>query len=152
VEDVRGDNAMITLTPISSILSLISLLIAILVGIGTLRQRAKEPDTKRWKELMDWRLNVDEQIYKIDKRISRDYTRLNDFDIAMGIRIECENIILESLKAIIDHLSTGNSRDEMKKISQGIDNFMREERKKRAKQAATRVHPEDCVKLRRGAK
>jgi hypothetical protein len=140
MEDVKGDNTMVSLTPISSALSLISLLVAILVGIGTLRQRAKEPDTKRWKELMEWQLSVDEQIYKIDKGISRDYTRLNDFDIAMGSRIECENIILESLKAIIDHLSTGNSRDEMKKISQGIDNFMREERKKRSRQALSDCH------------
>jgi hypothetical protein len=125
---------------IGSLLSFSALAISVLIGIGTLRQRVKEPDTKRWKELMDWQLSVDEQIYKIDKRISRDYTRLNDFDIAMGSRIECENIILESLKAIIDHLSTGNSRAEMKKISQGIDNFMREERKKRSRQALSDDH------------
>jgi hypothetical protein len=124
----------------SSLFGLIAVIISIAVGFGTLRQRAGEPDMKRWKELADWRAGVDEQIYRIDKRISRDYKRLNDVDLAMDNRIECENIILESLKAIIDHLSTGNSRDEMKKISQGIDDFMREERKKRASHAALDGH------------
>jgi hypothetical protein len=87
------------------------------VGIGTLRQRANEPNEKRWKEYYEWKSEVDE-------KLGRDYRALNRVEDQMDGRHDFERIMLSCMKGILSHLAEGNHSEQMKKISHDIDDYL----------------------------
>jgi hypothetical protein len=87
------------------------------VGIGTLCQRANEPNEQRWKEYEKWKDDVDD-------KPGRDYRALNRVDKQMSGRHDFEHIMLSCMKGIISHLAEGNHTDQMKKIAQDIDEYL----------------------------
>jgi hypothetical protein len=87
------------------------------VGIGTLRQRANEPNEKRWKEFEEWKNAVDD-------KLGRDYRVLNRVDKQMDRRQDFEHIMLSCMKGILSHLAEGNHSDQMRKISKDIDDYL----------------------------
>jgi hypothetical protein len=93
------------------------LAVSIALNISTLRQRANEPNEKRWKAFEDWKKEVDE-------KLARDYRSLNEFEIHVDDQKEFRKIMLQSVRGILRHLSSGNSTDEMKAISDRIDQYL----------------------------
>jgi hypothetical protein len=102
---------------LSAVLSLAAMGISMAVGISTLRQRANEPNEKRWEEYEKWKAEVDD-------KLGRDYRALNRVENQMGHRHDFEHIMLSCMKGILSHLAEGNHSDQMKKISQDIDEYL----------------------------
>lgn len=102
---------------VSSLLSFIAVIVSVVVGIGTLRQRANEPNERRWAELDEWKKAVDE-------KLGRDYRSINRVEKQMTHRQGFERIMLASMKGILNHLAEGNHSDMMKKISCDIDEYL----------------------------
>jgi hypothetical protein len=102
---------------LNSLLGFIALVISISVGIGTLRQRANEPNEKRWREIEEWKDEVDD-------KLGRDYRVLNRVENQMDRRQDFEHIMLASMKGILSHLAEGNHDDQLRKISRDIDDYL----------------------------
>jgi hypothetical protein len=102
---------------VSSSLSLLSFAIAILVGVGTLRQRANEPNEKRWRDLEQWKNEIDE-------KLARDYHAINRAGRSIGRHQEFERIMLRSMVGVIDHLADGNHADKLQEISRQISEYL----------------------------
>ncbi|MDR3289531.1 MAG: hypothetical protein LBT22_08900 [Peptococcaceae bacterium] len=100
-----------------TILSIISTLIVIAVGYGTLKQRRTEPQEKRWKELEAWRAATDAKLDHDNREIRTHNDKLTE-------NTKFQQLILQSLKGIIDHLAQGNHGEDMTRISGEIDRFL----------------------------
>jgi len=124
---------------ISAILSVVSVIIAISIGIGTLRQRANEPNEKRWQEYEKWKGHIDENFTTdnkerwkdfdnwrdgIDDKLSRDYSTINSIRRKIKRRDEFESLMLYSIRGILEHLATGNHNEMMKDMSKKIDKYL----------------------------
>lgn len=105
------------LSEMSSLLGFVALIVSVAVGIGTLRQRANEPYERRWAELTEWKNEVDD-------KLARDYRSLNQVEKQMYQRYDFEHLMLASMKGILSHLAEGNHDDQLKKISQDIDEYL----------------------------
>jgi hypothetical protein len=102
------------ITAVSPILSLISVMIAIFVGYGTIKARRDAPD-KAWRdELNLWRARVDE-------KLDSDNHKIKNFDRLFEKNEEFQRITLHTLKGMLRHFST---EDDMIKISKEIDAFL----------------------------
>jgi hypothetical protein len=103
---------------VSSILSFIAVVISILIGYGTIRQRLKEPSERRWQDWEKWRSEIDD-------RLDRDY----QFICLSKKRRDRENqfkyIMLSSMKSILMHLAIGNHNEEMSGFSRDIDEYLK---------------------------
>jgi hypothetical protein len=130
---------------LSSILSLAAVAISVAIGFGTLRQRANEPNEKRWQEFYVWKAHIDEnftddnedrwkenQEWKrnIDDRLDRDFYRINEFEKQFKRHGDFEYIMLSSMKGILNHLSAGNHTQQMQEISRRIDDYLMDTKRK----------------------
>lgn len=111
-------------TTLAAILSLVATVTSITVALGTIKQRKNEPNEKRWTELTDWRLEVDEHFLSVDKKLDSDNRRLKRMDDEHAQNRDFQRIMLKSMKGIIDASSTGNPNDAMRQISAEIDEFL----------------------------
>jgi hypothetical protein len=98
-------------------LSFIAVAVSVAVGIGTLRQRASEPNEKRWREFEEWRAEVDD-------KLDRDYRSINRADKKIGKHKEVERLMLRSMLGIIEHLATGNHEENLQDISKQINEYL----------------------------
>jgi hypothetical protein len=105
------------LSGISAALGLAAVVVSIALNVSTLRRRASEPNEKRWRAFEEWKKEVDE-------KLARDYRSLNEFAIHVDDQKEFRRIMLMSIRGILRHLSTGNGADEMKAISDKIDQYL----------------------------
>jgi hypothetical protein len=127
------------LAEFSSILSLVAVAISVTIGIGTLRQRANEPNEKRWQEIYAWKAHIDENFtddnenlwkeYRkwkenIDDRLDRDFYWINAFEKQFRRHGNFEYIMLSSMKGVLTHLSAGNHTQQMQEISRRIDEYL----------------------------
>jgi hypothetical protein len=105
------------MSELSSLLSFIALIVSLLVGVGTLRQRVNEPSERRWTEFFEWKKEVDE-------KLGRDYRAINRAEQQIERHHGFEHIVLVSMKGLLNHLAEGNHAVEMKKISNDIDAYL----------------------------
>jgi hypothetical protein len=105
------------MTELSSLLSFIALVVSISIGVSNLKQRVNEPNEKRWRAFGEWKKEVDE-------KLDRDYHSINTSKKQMYRRQDFEQIMLFCMKGILNHLASGNHTNEMKAISQKIDNYL----------------------------
>ena len=102
---------------VSPVLSLISVIIAISVGYGTVKMRREEPG-KEWRKAVDVRLGVAEE------KLGNDYRDLRQLKKESEARLEFEKVALKALRGIVLHEITGDHIEDMHKISKEIDNFL----------------------------
>jgi hypothetical protein len=107
---------------LSSLLSFVAIVTSAAVGISTLRQRANEPGEKRWADIWAWRDEVEE-------KLDRGCHDLNRVKKNVIMQRGFEDIMLSSMKGILDHLAEGNHGDQMKKISNEIYDFLSDRRR-----------------------
>ena len=105
------------ISAVSPILSLASVLIAIMVGYGTLKMRRDEPQS-------EWRKSVDARLAVAEEKLGNDYHDLRRLIRESESRSEFEKVALKALKGIVLHEITGDHLEDMQKISTEIDNFL----------------------------
>ena len=97
-------------------LTIISLIAAVIVNAGTIRQRKKDP-VEKWKSgLEEWRINVNEDLadFKIgQKRMWK----------VVDSHADASRFMLRALKGILSHLPDV-PREEAEKIECDIDNYL----------------------------
>ena len=113
------------LSHINTLLGIVAVVISISIGIGTLRQRANEPNERRWRQFDEWKDTV-------NQKLNRDYRVLNGIGDQMDRREEFECISLASTKGILSHLMKGNNTDQMRKLSEDIDAYLLKQHRNRS--------------------
>jgi hypothetical protein len=109
---------------LSLLLSFMASVISVLIGIGTLRQRANEPNEKRWRELEGWREALEKWKDDVDEKLDRDYHSINRADKRLGRHQDFERIMLRSMLGVIEHLASGNHADKLKDVSRQINEYL----------------------------
>jgi hypothetical protein len=131
------------LSELSSLFGFIAVAISVAVGLGTLRQRANEPNEKRWAEYAEWKRRIDENFTAdngdrweafwkwkadVDDKLDRDYQSINRADRRID-RHQCfERLMLRSMLGIIEHMASGNHADKLRDISRQINEYLINER------------------------
>jgi hypothetical protein len=105
------------LTELSSTLSLAALVISVLIGLGTLRRRAHEPNERRWREFEAWKTDV-------DAKLDRDYRSINRADKKIGRHEDFEQLMLRSMLGILEHLASGNHVENLRDVSRQINEYL----------------------------
>jgi hypothetical protein len=98
-------------------LSFIAVVVSVTIGIGTLRQRANEPNEKRWTEFEEWKTEVDD-------KLDRDYHSINRAGKKIDRHQEFERLMLRSMLGIIEHLVSGNHKENLQEVSRQINNYL----------------------------
>jgi hypothetical protein len=118
------------LSELSSFFGFVAVIISVAVGFGTLRQRANEPNEKRWREFEDrwdafekWKDNVDD-------KLDRDYRSINRAGKKIDRHQDFERLMLRSMLGVIEHLATGNHTDKLKEISKQINEYLIDDRRR----------------------
>jgi hypothetical protein len=127
------------ISQINTILGVVAVIISISIGAGTLRQRANEPNEKRWREYEEWKAHIDSthtndnkdrwkafEDWKgeVDDKIARDYKALNTIHKRHEKQQDFEMLVLSSMKAIMDHLATGNHNEQMGELSKKLYEYL----------------------------
>jgi hypothetical protein len=92
------------------ILAAIGTALGIINGLYLFKSNRDAPTERRWNELNKWRDDV-------DARLDRDYSRLNSHSKYLQGRGKFEEMVMLSLRGLIDHSISNNGIDEMKKLS-----------------------------------
>jgi len=102
---------------ISLAISIVVGLLAIVNGYATLRQRKIAPNEERWSALMKWQADVDAKLHT-------DNMKIKHFEREFDKNEEFQRVMLQSTKGMLDHFTSGNHVEEMKRISASIDDFL----------------------------
>ena len=106
---------------LAGIFGVIGTVTSIAVGYGTIQQRKKEPNEKRWDELRKWRLSIDEHLLAVDSKLDSDNRRIKHSEEEAEENQKFQRIMLKSMRSI---LNASPSSDEFKTISAEIDDFL----------------------------
>jgi hypothetical protein len=127
------------LSELSSLFGFIAVVISVAVGFGTLRQRANEPNEKRWREFEEWKKHIDANFTvdngdrweafgkwrnDVDDKLDRDYHSINRAGKKLDRHQGFERIMLLSMLGIIEHLTTGNHTEKLNDISKQINEYL----------------------------
>jgi len=127
------------LSQISAVLGAVAVIISISIGVGTLRQRANEPNEKRWQDYEKWKAHIDANFTsdntnrwqcfedwkdEIDEKLARDYKALCTVNKRYEKQQDFEMLMLSSMKAIMDHLATGNHDGQMADLSKKLYGYL----------------------------
>ena len=136
------------LKELSPIVAIVSTVIAIIIGIGTLKQRRNEPQEKRfseieahqseldawrreqdtwrheveaWRHEMDaCRLEMDIWRREVNEKLDRDNRKIKSFEDEFAKNDEFRRLMLKSIKGLVS--SSGDAS--VGNISQEIDDFL----------------------------
>jgi hypothetical protein len=112
------------LSELSSLFGFIAVVISVAVGVGTLRQRANEPNEKRWNELEGRWEAFEKWKDGVDDKLDRDYRSINRAGKKIDRHQDFERIMLRSMLGIIEHLATGNHTEKLQDISEQINEYL----------------------------
>jgi hypothetical protein len=110
------------LSELSSLFGFAAVVISVAVGFGTLRQRASEPNERKWRDFEKWKESVDE-------KLDRDYRSINRAGKEIDRHQEFERLMLRSMLGIIEHMAEGNHAEKLKDISKQINEYLIGDRK-----------------------
>ena len=112
------------LSELSSLFGFVAVVISVAVGVGTLRQRANEPNEKRWRELEGRWEALETWKVRVDDKLDRDYRSINRAGKKIDRHQDFERLMLRSMLGVIEHLATGNHTEKLKDISKQINEYL----------------------------
>ena len=105
------------LKELSPIVAIISTVIAIIIGVGTLKQRRNEPNEQRFAALETWKIEV-------DAKLDRDNRKIKSFDDAFEVNNAFQRVALKALKGLVEAVTKSGGEADARGISQEIDEFL----------------------------
>ena len=105
------------LKELSPFVGIVSTIIAIIIGAGTLKQRRDAPHQQRLEALEAWRREVDE-------KLDRDNKKIKSFEDEFEKNDEFQRVALKALKGLVEAVTKSGGEAEAMNISREIDEFL----------------------------
>ena len=104
-------------TLLAALVGVVSTVIAIVIGVGTLRQRRDAPHQQRLEALESWRREVDE-------KLDRDNKKIKSFEDDFMKNDEFQRVALKALKGLVEAVTKSGGDAGTQNISREIDEFL----------------------------